>query len=92
MDQDQELHQDQGNLVWIQPSTSGEGPSKRSGHSMAMVGSNVRKIIDKLQLNFTKSKTLQRLFYFNVLAFVVILLLNPIQNQQTHVFISFFFS
>ena len=60
MDQDQELHQDQGNLVWIQPSTSGEGPSKRSGHSMAMVGSNVRKIIDKLQLNSTK----QRLFYF----------------------------
>ena len=54
MDQDQELHQDQGNLIWVQPSTSGEGPSKRSGHSMAMVGSNVRKSIDKLQLYPTK--------------------------------------
>ena len=58
MDQDQELHQDQGNLIWVQPSTSGEGPSKRSGHSMAMVGSNVRKIIAKFHIISTKSKTL----------------------------------
>ena len=37
----QEVHQDQGQLLWSIPDTKGDSPSKRSGHSLSMIGSNL---------------------------------------------------
>ena len=36
-----DVHQDAGQLLWSIPDTKGEGPTKRSGHTMSMIGSNL---------------------------------------------------